>query len=60
MDAIQSARPVAIAERYYHTMYPGDELFWNLRDRHMFGTLLAVLDFHGKRPRAWSGCIIPV
>ena len=43
LDAAQNARLVAAAERYYRTMYYGAAESWNLRDRHMFETLEAVL-----------------
>jgi protein-L-isoaspartate(D-aspartate) O-methyltransferase len=43
---------VADAERYYRAMYYGSNESWNLRDRHMFGTLEALLDFYGAGSRA--------
>jgi protein-L-isoaspartate(D-aspartate) O-methyltransferase len=46
-DAVQNARLVADAERYYRAMYRSPAESWNLRDRHMFETLLALLDAHG-------------
>lgn len=52
LDAVQNARLVSNAERYYRTMYLGSELSWNLRDRHMFETLLAVMDFRGQTSKA--------
>ncbi|HEV8196566.1 MAG TPA: erythromycin esterase family protein [Gemmatimonadales bacterium] len=39
LDAIQNARLVADAERYYRVMYYGSTESWNLRDQHMFDTL---------------------
>ncbi|HET8784722.1 MAG TPA: erythromycin esterase family protein [Candidatus Limnocylindrales bacterium] len=48
-DAVQNARLVADAERYYRAMYRSPAESWNLRDRHMFETLLALLDAHGPR-----------
>jgi protein-L-isoaspartate(D-aspartate) O-methyltransferase len=51
-DAVQNARLVADAERYYRAMYYGSNESWNLRDRHMFGTLEALLDFYGARSKA--------
>jgi protein-L-isoaspartate(D-aspartate) O-methyltransferase len=51
-DAKQNARVVAGAERYYRTMYYGSPDSWNLRDGHMFATLLALLDFRGPDARA--------
>ncbi len=47
LDAVQNARLIANAERYYRVMYYGSRESWNLRDRHMFETLKALLDFHG-------------
>jgi len=39
LDAVQNARLVANAERYYRVMYYGAVDSWNLRDQHMFETL---------------------
>ena len=47
VDAIQNARLVANAERYYRTMYRGSVSSWNLRDRHMFDTLVMLLGTYG-------------
>lgn len=52
MDAVQNARLVANAERYYRVMYYGSRDSWNLRDQHMFDTLRELLDFHGPDSRA--------
>jgi protein-L-isoaspartate(D-aspartate) O-methyltransferase len=52
LDALQNARLVANAERYYRTMYYGSRESWNLRDGHMFETLRTLLDFRGPRSRA--------
>ncbi len=52
MDAVQNARLVANAERYYRTMYYGSRSSWNLRDSHMFETLKNLLNFHGPNSRA--------
>jgi protein-L-isoaspartate(D-aspartate) O-methyltransferase len=46
-DAVQNARVVQDAEAYYRTMYYGGVASWNLRDRHMFETLMQLL--------AWGG-----
>ncbi len=51
-DAVQNARLVADAERYYRAMYYGANESWNLRDRHMFETLEALLAFHGPESKA--------
>jgi protein-L-isoaspartate(D-aspartate) O-methyltransferase len=45
LDAVQNARLVANAERYYRAMYYGSVASWNLRDQHMFDTLAMLLDF---------------
>ncbi len=47
LDAVQNARLVANAERYYRIMYYGSRASWNLRDSHMFDTLKNLLTFHG-------------
>ncbi len=52
LDALQNARLVANAERYYRTMYYGSRESWNLRDGHMFETLRTLLDFRGPQSRA--------
>lgn len=51
VDAFQNARLVANAERYYRAMYRGEVSSWNLRDRHMFGTLELLLAHHGPDSR---------
>ena len=52
LDAVQNARLVANAERYYRIMYYGSRASWNLRDEHMFETLRTLLAFHGKDGKA--------
>jgi protein-L-isoaspartate(D-aspartate) O-methyltransferase len=52
LDAVQNARLVADAERYYCAMYWGGHESWNLRDRHMFDTLRTLLSWHGPDSRA--------
>lgn len=52
MDAVQNAKLVADAEKYYRIMYYGSRASWNLRDTHMFSTLNAMLDFHGQGSKA--------
>jgi protein-L-isoaspartate(D-aspartate) O-methyltransferase len=47
LDAVQNARLVANAERYYRIMYYGSRASWNLRDGHMFETLQTLLAHHG-------------
>src|SRR5207302_4039938 len=52
LDAVQNARLVANAERYYRIMYYGSRASWNLRDDHMFETLEDLLAFRGTASRA--------
>ena len=52
LDAAQNDRLVADAERYYRAMYLDPEDSWNLRDRHMFETLLNVLASKGPNAKA--------
>src|SRR5664279_2658351 len=42
--AEQNALLVRDAEEYYHQMYRAEVSSWNLRDRHMAGTLEALID----------------
>lgn len=51
-DAVQNARLVAEAERYYRIMYYGHHQSWNLRDEHMFRTLQLTLAFGGPDSKA--------
>lgn len=51
-DAAQNARLVRAAERYYRIMYRGSVESWNLRDRHMYETLQAVLAHRGPDAKA--------
>jgi protein-L-isoaspartate(D-aspartate) O-methyltransferase len=51
-DAVRNARLVAEAEAYYRIMYYGSHQSWNHRDRHMFETLEALLQFHGPASKA--------
>jgi protein-L-isoaspartate(D-aspartate) O-methyltransferase len=46
LDAVQNARLVANAERYYRVMYYGSRESWNLRDSYMFETFKILRDFH--------------
>ncbi len=47
LDAAQNALLVANAEEYYRVMYYGSRASWNLRDQHMFDTLVNLLNHHG-------------
>ncbi len=51
-DAAQNARVVRSAEQYYRLMYRSGTESWNLRDRHMFDTLQALLERAGPQGRA--------
>ena len=51
LDAVQNARLVTNAERYYRIMYYGSRASWNLRDEHMFNTLKTLLAYHGERSK---------
>jgi erythromycin esterase-like protein/predicted phosphoribosyltransferase len=47
--AEQNARTVQAAEEYYRTMFGGGVSSWNLRDRHMAGTLDALTGHLGRQ-----------
>lgn len=51
-DAAINARIVRAAERYYRALYQGSAASWNLRDRHMFETLEAVIAHRGVGTKA--------
>ena len=51
-NAERNARVVLAAERYYRAMYRGASESWNLRDRHMFDTLRALLAHRGPAAKA--------
>lgn len=51
-DAIQNAQIVVAAEQYYRALYRGAAESWNQRDRHMFGTLQALLAHGGDHAKA--------
>ena len=51
MDAVQNARLIANAERYYRIMYYGSRASWNLRDSHMFETLKTLLSYYESRSK---------
>lgn len=52
LDAAQSARLLASAERYYRIMYYGGRQAWNLRDSYMAETLEHLLDARGADAKA--------
>jgi len=51
-DAARNATVVSEAERYYRAMYRGARESWNIRDRHMYETLLALLEHRGPDSKA--------
>ncbi|WP_291135706.1 erythromycin esterase family protein [Erythrobacter sp.] len=51
-DAVQNARIAVAAEKYYRALYRGAAESWNLRDRHMFATLQALLAHGGDTTKA--------
>lgn len=51
-DAEQNARIIRNAERYYRAMYRGAADSWNVRDRHMFETLLELMNIRGPDSKA--------
>jgi erythromycin esterase-like protein len=54
-SAEQNARLVMNAERYYRAMYQGRDESWNLRDTHMFETLLELREhLHGAKIVVWA------
>jgi protein-L-isoaspartate(D-aspartate) O-methyltransferase len=48
----QNATVIVDAERYYKAMYYGSAESWNLRDFHMFYTLLSLLSYFGSETKA--------
>ena len=52
LDAVQNARLVANAERYYRVMYYGSRESWNLRDSYMFETLGMLQSYYGADNKA--------
>lgn len=52
LDALQNARLITSAERYYRIMYYGSRASWNLRDEHMFETLKSLLTHYGQASKA--------
>lgn len=51
-DAIQNARLVANAEKYYRSMHMEAHESWNRRDSHMFETLQTLLEYGGADAKA--------
>jgi erythromycin esterase len=52
LDARQNAEVLAGAERYYRAMVRADAQSWNIRDRHMTGTLERLLTHRGPNAKA--------
>ncbi len=55
--AEQNARLIASAEEYYRSMFAAPDSSWNLRDRHMMGTL-ERLRAHLSRHGEWSRLVV--
>jgi len=56
-----NAKVVKDAEEYYRKGLDADELTWNLRDQHMFNTLLDLMRHHGERqgvPESQVRCVV--
>lgn len=51
VEAVQNARLVADAERYYRLLYRGGAKAWNVREEHMLDTLRMLLAHHGPEAR---------
>lgn len=51
VEAVQNARIVADAERYYRLLYQGGPGAWNVRAKHMLDTLRILLAHHGPDAR---------
>ncbi|MFM1868977.1 MAG: hypothetical protein RL591_2385 [Planctomycetota bacterium] len=51
-DAARAATVVSESEKYYRAMYRSSRESWNIRDRHMFETLMALLEHRGPETRA--------
>jgi len=56
LDAVQNARLIANAERYYRVMYYGSRASWNLRDEYMFETLNSLREYYrpNKKAVVWA------
>ncbi|KAH6883467.1 erythromycin esterase-domain-containing protein [Thelonectria olida] len=53
LDSFSDCRVLLLdAERYYRAMYSGQAESWNLRDTHMFQTLVRILKHHGDDSKA--------
>jgi erythromycin esterase-like protein len=49
-DAVQNAKIIRNAEKYYRTMITGEDS-WNVRDHHMMETLERLMEFYGSEAR---------
>ena len=50
--AVQNAKIVREAEKYYRLMFQGGEVTWNIRDTHMVDCLQDLLKHHGPNTKA--------
>jgi erythromycin esterase-like protein len=48
-DVVQNAHLIASAEKYYRSMFAARDVSWNLRDRHMFQVLEAIIAHRRRR-----------
>lgn len=49
-DAVQNAKIIRNAEKYYRTMITGEDS-WNIRDNHMMETLERLIEFYGSEAK---------
>jgi len=56
--AQQNAKVVKDAEEYYRNTFSGGATTWNLRDKHMFETLDALLQYHEKKRGQTSRAVL--
>ena len=54
----QNARAVAAAEEYYRAMFSGRVSSWNLHERHMAGTLDALVAHLGRQRQASAKIVV--
>jgi erythromycin esterase-like protein len=60
LDAVQNARLIANAERYYRVMYYGSRESWNLGDRHISTRCVWPSTLTGRMPKRSFGSTIRI
>lgn len=50
LDVTRNAETIVDAEKYYRSVFLGSHESWNLRDRHMFNTLRAIIKARHESP----------